>query len=80
MGVPELAENYGGLPEALFAEQKGFRFTRVRRDFSSPALVKKWLREKFGQPAAARFPIWIGDVCASPKKSGNPDGIAPALC
>jgi ubiquinone/menaquinone biosynthesis C-methylase UbiE/8-oxo-dGTP pyrophosphatase MutT (NUDIX family)/uncharacterized protein YbaR (Trm112 family) len=72
MGVPELAENYGGLPEALFAEQKGFRFTRVRRDFSSPALVKKWLREKFGQPAAARFPIWIGERLRQPEEKWQP--------
>jgi ubiquinone/menaquinone biosynthesis C-methylase UbiE/ADP-ribose pyrophosphatase YjhB (NUDIX family) len=61
MGVPELAKNYGGLPAALFAEQKGFRFTEVRRDFSRLAFFKKWLREKSGQPAAARFPIWIGE-------------------
>ncbi|MGH7453752.1 MAG: methyltransferase domain-containing protein, partial [bacterium] len=72
MGVPELAENYGGLPEALFAEQKGFRFARVRRDFASPAFVKKWLREKFGQPVAARFPVWIGERLFRPEETWQP--------
>ncbi|MGH7457164.1 MAG: methyltransferase domain-containing protein, partial [bacterium] len=72
MGVPELVENYGGLPESLFAEQKGFRFTRLRRDFASPVLVKKWLREKFGQPVAARFPIWIGERLHQPEEKWQP--------
>jgi ubiquinone/menaquinone biosynthesis C-methylase UbiE/8-oxo-dGTP pyrophosphatase MutT (NUDIX family) len=73
MGVPELAENYGGLPEVLFAEQKGFRFTRLRRDFANAALVKKWLREKFGQPAAARFPVWIGERLRRPEEDWQPE-------
>ncbi|MCI0699164.1 methyltransferase domain-containing protein [candidate division KSB1 bacterium] len=72
MGVPELAENYGGLPAALFAEQKAFRFARVRRDFASLALVKKWLREKFGQPVAARFPVWIGERLPRPEEKWQP--------
>jgi ADP-ribose pyrophosphatase YjhB (NUDIX family)/ubiquinone/menaquinone biosynthesis C-methylase UbiE/uncharacterized protein YbaR (Trm112 family) len=72
MGVPELAENYGGLPEALFAEQKGFRFTQVRRDFANFALAQKWLREKFGQPVAARFPVWIGERLPRPEEKWQP--------
>jgi ubiquinone/menaquinone biosynthesis C-methylase UbiE/8-oxo-dGTP pyrophosphatase MutT (NUDIX family)/uncharacterized protein YbaR (Trm112 family) len=72
MGVPELAENYGGLPEMLFAEQKSFRFTRVRRDFTNADLVKKWLREKFGQPIAARFPVWIGERLPRPEEKWQP--------
>ncbi len=72
MGVPELAENYSGLPAALFAEQKSFHFTRVRRDFANLALVKKWVREKFGQPVAARFPVWIGECLCRPEEKWQP--------
>jgi ubiquinone/menaquinone biosynthesis C-methylase UbiE/8-oxo-dGTP pyrophosphatase MutT (NUDIX family)/uncharacterized protein YbaR (Trm112 family) len=60
IGVPELAQNYAGLIGDIFSKQQDFRFICWRRDFSTAGLFKKWLREKMGTPAAARFPIWIG--------------------
>ena len=61
MGVPELAQNYGGLVDNIFLQQQNFAFTCLRRDFTEILLLKKWWREKFGAPAAARFPVWIGE-------------------
>lgn len=60
-GVPELANNYGGLTEELFTQASALRFTRVRRDFSKLDYFKKWLRDKIGNGGAARFPIWMGE-------------------
>lgn len=59
-GVPELAQNYGGLARGLFIKPNAFDFKCLRRDFGSLALIKKWLREKSGKESAARFPIWVG--------------------
>ncbi|MDZ7360805.1 MAG: NUDIX domain-containing protein [candidate division KSB1 bacterium] len=72
MGVPELAQNYAGLVGDIFSKQQDFRFTRWRRDFSTAALFKKWLREKMGSPAAARFPIWVGERLPRPEEKWQP--------
>lgn len=61
MGVPELAVNYGGLLNSVFLQQQHFQFTCLRRDFTKILLLKKWWRELNGEPAAARFPIWLGE-------------------
>ncbi len=61
MGAPELAENYGGLLHSVFLQQKSFVFTCLRRDFTKMLFLQKWVREKIGAPAAARFPIWVGE-------------------
>lgn len=59
-GLPELAQNYGGLAHGLFIKPNAFDFNCLRRDFDNLALIKKWLREKLGKDSAARFPLWIG--------------------
>jgi len=61
MGVPELAQNYGGLINSVFLQHKNFQFTCQRRDFTKLLLLQKWLRERIGAPVTARFPIWIGE-------------------
>ncbi len=60
LGFPGLAQNYGGLCAAQFENRGDFVFSRLRRDFSKFELCKKYLREKLGKPAAARFPILVG--------------------
>ncbi len=72
MGFPDLAQNYGGLPDEIFSQQKNFHFTRLRHDFSALLSLKKWLREKIGQPAAARFPVWIGERLSAPNEKWKP--------
>jgi ubiquinone/menaquinone biosynthesis C-methylase UbiE/ADP-ribose pyrophosphatase YjhB (NUDIX family)/uncharacterized protein YbaR (Trm112 family) len=72
MGFPELAKNYGGITNGIFLQQKNFHFTRLRHDFSALLSLKKWLREKIGQPAAARFPVWIGERISGPDEKWKP--------
>ncbi|GEM_PF-849739 len=72
LGVPELAQNYAGLIADIFLKQQNFRFICWRHDFSTAALFKKWLREKMGTPAAARFPIWIGERLPRPEEKWQP--------
>lgn len=71
-GVPELANNYGGLTEELFTQATALRFTRVRRDFSKLDYFKKWLRDKTGNGGAARFPIWLGERVAQSQEPWRP--------
>jgi len=61
IGVPELAQNYGGLANTIFLQQQNFKFACLRHDFTKILLLQKWGREKIGAPVAARFPIWIGE-------------------
>lgn len=77
-GVPELANNYGGLTEELFEQPSAFRFVCVRRDFSRLDHFKKWLRDKTGNGGAARFPIWLGERVAQSQEPGGPAVRAPA--
>lgn len=67
-GVPELAQNYGGLSRELFINTNAFDFSRLRSDFSAIALFKKRLRGMFGKDSAARFPMWIGERLRLPKE------------
>lgn len=71
-GVPELANNYGGLTEELFEQPSAFRFARLRRDFSRLDHFKKWLRDKIGNGGAARFPIWLGERVAQSQEPWRP--------
>lgn len=73
MGVPELAENYGGLLNSVFLQQQNFQFTCLRPDFTKILLLKKWWRELIGEPAAARFPIWLGEHRILPEEK-RPEG------
>lgn len=72
-GVPELAQNYGGLARELFLAPSPFAFYCTRRDFSAVASCKKWLREKFGKESAARFPIWLGARLPMPEDNWKLD-------
>ena len=72
-GVPELAQNYGGLARELFLTPSLFAFYCMRRDFSAVASCKKWLREKFGKESAARFPIWLGARLPMPEENWKLD-------
>jgi ubiquinone/menaquinone biosynthesis C-methylase UbiE len=60
-GFPELAEHYRGLLNAVFLQSPNFRFSCLRRDFSTEMLLKKRWQEFKGLPGAARFPIWLGE-------------------
>lgn len=71
-GVPELANNYGGLTEELFEQSSAFRFACVRRDFSRLDHFKKWLRDKTGNGGAARFPIWLGERVSHSEEAWRP--------
>jgi len=73
MGVPELAQNYGGLINSVFLQQKNFQFTCQRRDFTKILLLQKWMREKIGASVAARFPVWIGERRQLPEEK-QPEG------
>ncbi len=72
-GVPELAQNYGGLAAGLFIKPNAFAFTCLRRDFDNRDFLKKWLREKMGKDPAARFPIWIGERLPLPEDNWQLD-------
>lgn len=67
-GFPGLAPSYHGLLAAQFENGKCFSFTRLRRDLEPSGLLKKYLREKFGKNAAARFPVWIGTAFVSSRE------------
>jgi ubiquinone/menaquinone biosynthesis C-methylase UbiE/uncharacterized protein YbaR (Trm112 family)/ADP-ribose pyrophosphatase YjhB (NUDIX family) len=60
IGFPHMAEFYSGIIEGAYQGQKYFNFERHRADISLKDRAMKSLREFAGQPAGARFPIWIG--------------------
>jgi 8-oxo-dGTP pyrophosphatase MutT (NUDIX family)/ubiquinone/menaquinone biosynthesis C-methylase UbiE/uncharacterized protein YbaR (Trm112 family) len=71
-GFPELAQNYNGLTTALFENGSYFLFSRLRRDLNDWVSIQKYLREKLGQEAAARFPVWIGAAVNSAGENWQP--------
>lgn len=68
-GFPGLAQNYSGLLASHFERRSDFHFTKLRRDFEPAALFKKYLRDKLGREAAARFPIYVGACRSLPEQA-----------
>jgi ubiquinone/menaquinone biosynthesis C-methylase UbiE/uncharacterized protein YbaR (Trm112 family)/ADP-ribose pyrophosphatase YjhB (NUDIX family) len=66
IGYPHMADSYAGIVDGDYQQQTYFDFSRQYVDVSPMNYAIKRLREIAGQPAGARFPMWIGQRRTGP--------------
>lgn len=61
LGFPGLAERYNGLVRSLFLENKDYRFTCLRRDFTPLRTLRNWWLKLRHESSQVQFPVWLGE-------------------